>query len=579
MRSLAIAVVVLFSPGMMHAASGPRWSAMELAGHADVIVSGRVTATSTAWDRNVNAIYTYITLDVAEVLKGDVAPGLLTVKQLGGAVDGVVLSITDQATFRLGEDVLVYLESRPRDGTLYTSALWQGKWELQAAQRGQKIAVRRSPGAHTASEDRQFLSDVRTAAALAMRSPRSSSKHVSAYVADAPLPRASNGFRLLGPFRYLYSPVVDVQAGGQPGLAGGGFAEVQSAIRRWNNAGSSFRYLAGSSSGAPRCSGQIVGDGRVTITFMDPCGEMSDTGGTLALGGSYYMPGEGGSVNGQTFERAVEGFIVNNDSPTALMYLNNPGCFEEVQTHELGHVLGLDHSHDPGALMYATIDSNVCRNGARGLMADDVAGLMFIYGQGSPLGAGAPTAPPTDVRVAMQTAQLTVTWRDGIDNGSASATGYRIDFRSGHRDDGPIVASLTSPTTSVSVAVPADVAGAFNVVVMAINEAGAGPPSERRDFTLGSASGPCVAPPSPVGDLAGSINAGFASVRWSAVPGATSYRIQAGSAPGAADLYAITDLGSSTQAGAAVPAGFRGWIRVVAANPCGSSLPADIFVQ
>jgi hypothetical protein len=576
MRLLAFAVVILLSPGIMHAASGPRWSAMELAGHADVIAIGKVTASRAEWDRDVNAIYTYITLDVTEILKGDVAAGPLTVKQLGGAVDGFVLSITDQATFRLGEDVLVYLEARPRDGTLYTSALWQGKWELQSTLRGQRLAVRRGPGAHFASEERQLVSDARTAAALASRVTPVA---VTAYVADAPMPRASNGFNLLGPFRYLYSPAVDVQTGGQPGLPGGGFSEVQSAIRRWNNAGSSFRYVTGSNDGGPRCSGQMLGNGRVTITFMDPCGEMSDTGGTLALGGSYYLPGEGGSSNGQPFERAVEGFIVNNDSPTALMYLTNPGCFEEVQTHELGHVLGLDHSSDPGALMYATIDSTICRNGARGLMADDVQGLFFIYGRTSPLGVSPPSLAPTDVRVAMQSTQLTVTWRDLTAGASSSATGYRLDFRSGHREDGPVVASLTSASTSATMAVPPGVAGDFNVVVTGLNAGGAGPPSERHDFTLGIAAGTCATAPAPVGDLGGSVTAGFARVSWTAVPGATSYLIQAGTHPGSADLYARTNVGSATEASAAVAEGFRGWVRVVAVNACGASLPADAFVQ
>jgi hypothetical protein len=468
----------------------------------------------------------------------------------------------------------VYLEARPRDGTLYTSALWQGKWELQPTLRGQKLAVRRSPD--VASEDRQLVSDVRTAAALAARVAPIA---VKAYVADAPIPRASNGFNLLGPFRYLYSPAVDVQAGGQPGLPGGGFGEVQSAIRRWNNAGSWFQYVAGSNDGPPRCSGQMLGNGRVTITFMDPCGEMSDTGGTLALGGSYYLPGEGGSSNGQPFERAVEGFIVNNNSPTALLYLTNPGCFEEVQTHELGHVLGLDHSSDPGALMYAIIDSNICRNGARGLMADDVQGLFFIYGRTAPLGISPPTLPPTDVRVAMQTTQLTVTWRDLTASASSGATSYRVDFRSGHREDGPVVGSLTSAATSATVAVPHGVTGEFNVVVTGVNAGGAGPPSERRDFTLGPTVGTCSTAPAPVGDLAGSVTAGFARVFWTAVSGATSYLIQAGTHPGTADLYALTNVGGNTQAGAAVPEGFRSWVRVLAVNACGTSLPADVFVQ
>jgi hypothetical protein len=576
MRSLALLVVILLTPSMTQAASGPRWTHHQLADFADVVVTGKVTALSSGWDREINAIYTYVTLDVGEILKGDVVADRITVKQLGGTVDGVVLSVTDQPSFGIGESVLLYLEARPRDGTLYTSGLWQGKWAVQAGARGQKIAVRHAPGAHGGNAERHFLSDALASVAAARRS---SAARVTTVVADAELPSASSGFTLLGPFRYLYSPAVDVQAGGQPGLAGGGFVQVQSAIQRWNAAGSPFRYVSGTTDRSPRCSAQMLGNGRVTITFMDPCGEMSDSGGTLALGGSYFVPGEGGSSNGQTFDRAIEGFIVNNDSPTALTYLTNPGCFEDIQTHELGHVLGLNHSADPTALMYATIDSNTCWNGARGLRSDDVQGLMFIYGRTTASGATPPSSAPIDLRVATQGSQLTVSWRDPSQGMAPGATGYRVDFRQGHFDGGPVVASVAEASTTLTLTVPPGVAGPFNVVVTAFNAAGAGPPSERRDFTIGATGGGCLAPPAPIANLTGSVIAGFARVEWSAVAGATRYLVQAGSSPGAGDLFALTDVGASTSVGAAVPGGFSGWVRVFAANACGVSPPADVFVR
>jgi hypothetical protein len=366
--------------------------------------------------------------------------------------------------------------------------------------------------------------------------------------------------------------------GGQPGLVGGGFNEVRSAIQRWNTAGSSFRYVSGTNDIAPRCSAQMLGNGRVTITYMDPCGEMSNSGGTLALGGSYYVAGEGGTSNGQAFDRAIEGFIVNNDSPTALSYLTNPGCFEDIQTHELGHVLGLNHSGDPNALMYATIDSSTCRNGSRGLMRDDVEGLVFIYGRTSTLGLTPPTTAPVDVRVSTVPPRLTVTWRlAGLD--SAAPTAYRVDFRAGRDGLGPVVASVTQVPTTLTIDVPADVTGAFNVVVTGLNAAGAGPSSLPTNFTLGDTNPACAVPPPPIADATAGVSNGFARVQWSAVVGATRYLIQAGSSPGGADVFPLTELGAATTAGANVPAGFRGWARVSAANACGMSAPVDVLVQ
>jgi hypothetical protein len=92
-------------------------------------------------------------------------------------------------------------------------------------------------------------------------------------------------------------------------------------------------------------------------------------------------------------------------------------------------------------------------------------------------------------------------------------------------------------------------------------------------------SGGCAAAPPGVPSLSASVNGGFARVTWSAAPGATRYLIQAGTTVGGSDLFAGTDVGSSTTAGAAVPPGFRAWVRVFAANSCGVSAPADVFVQ
>ena len=65
-----------------------------------------------------------------------------------GRIGDEHLRVFDQAAFALGEEVLSFLEVRPRDGTLYTSALWQGKWEIEQVTRGgERVAVRYAPDA------------------------------------------------------------------------------------------------------------------------------------------------------------------------------------------------------------------------------------------------------------------------------------------------------------------------------------------------------------------------------------------------------------------------------------------------
>ena len=380
---------------------------------------------------------------------------------------------------------------------------------------------------------------------------------------------------MLGPLRYLFSPVVDVQAGGQPGLAGGGVREILSALNKWNNAGSLFRYGIGSADAAPRCTTEELGNERVTISFMDPCSEMSNTGGTLAIGGSYYFFGGAGSIDGTEFNRASEGFIVTNDGDTALGFLAKPGCFEDVQTHELGHVLGLGHSADPNAIMFPTINAG-CGAGPRTLGNDDVAGIGYIYGFRTSSRATAPLTAPSSVEVIVNgSASVTVSWGavEALNAAApAAAISYRVDFRRGHQDGGPVLASFTTVTNTLTVGLPRGVAGDFNVIVMPVNVDGGGPSSFRKDFTI------CGVPLEPVMNLSAAVVGGVARVSWQAPPGATSFRGQAGSAPGADDLFPITSFGTATAIEAPVGFGFQAWVRIVAVNSCGSSTPADVFV-
>ncbi|RCV21046.1 hypothetical protein SEVIR_4G106300v4 [Setaria viridis] len=63
---------------------------------------------------------------------------------------------------------------------------------------------------------------------------------------------------------------------------------------------------------------------------------------------------------------------------------------ESVAVHEIGHLLGLGHSSEPGAIMYPTITS---RTRKVDLASDDVVGIQSLYG-GNPNFKGVPTTTP-----------------------------------------------------------------------------------------------------------------------------------------------------------------------------------------
>jgi hypothetical protein len=120
--------------------------------------------------------------------------------------------------------------------------------------------------------------------------------------------------------------------------------------------------------------------GHISVSYNDPCGEISNSGGILAFGGAYYSVSGGTSVNGVSFGRAVAGFFVTNDGASARPYLVNSGCLQTVETHEIGHVFGMGHSGDANAIMYPII-SNGCFSGPLSLNADDIADDGSLLGR------------------------------------------------------------------------------------------------------------------------------------------------------------------------------------------------------
>jgi len=90
----------------------------------------------------------------------------------------------------------------------------------------------------------------------------------------------------------------------------------------------------------------------------------------------------------------------------------------------------------------------------------------------------------------------------------------------------------------------------------------------------------CSTPPAtPVAVNASVIGGQTASVSWQPVPGATSYIIAAGSAPGFSDVY-YGDVGNTVAVTAPVSAGFTAYVRVIAVNACGQSVASsDVYMQ
>ena len=262
MRPRATAVCLAFClvcAARAAAIGAPRWTDAELATFSDVILTGRVADVATGWDGPT--IYTYATIDVDRVLKGWVPEHRIVIKQLGGRVDDLALIIDAQASFAAGERVLLFLEVRPRDRTLSTTALWQGKWTIQGDQDDRRrVVTRRPPESQTSTFGSPVdVSSIETVASLAAPVSTRAARDASRIDINVRPREASAALRV---------PTIDAASLFVPRWPANGavtpLEDDRDCFMRYRN------------------DGQLA-----LVATTDSCGELSTSGSTTAISGAW----------------------------------------------------------------------------------------------------------------------------------------------------------------------------------------------------------------------------------------------------------------------------------------------------
>jgi hypothetical protein len=371
----------------------------QLIRQASTIALGQVTGIEGHWYAAKKQIYTHIRIRVEEVLKGELPEIEVTLNQLGGTVRGIRSWIFGSPEFVLGERVLLFLTRNP-DGSLRVLNLYQGKFSVvQNAQTGEPFIYRglNPEGVHNLARSATpqdsakplvemralaiFKAEIASRVAQEQASARSGSLPITT-LARGDMVETSERFTFLGSPSRWFEPdsgnaiPLFMNPQGEPNAPSGGFDQIRSAYQAWSTViGTTFRFH---DAGFTSAQG-FAFDGINTVSLGDPLGQIDPPqacSGTLAIGGYFRSTTETRSVNGQNFFRILEGDLVFADGWQGCGFYEDFNNLAEVATHELGHVLGLGHSPDPNATMFAFAHFD---GRSAALQTDDIAGINFFY--------------------------------------------------------------------------------------------------------------------------------------------------------------------------------------------------------
>jgi len=119
----------------------------DMAKLAPIVIIGEVNQVYSSFNADKTKIHTRAMISPIEILKGPADLGTVTVKIIGGQVDGKVATLPGAPKFEVGEKVLVFLEPREDGDGYLTLGFFQGKYTVfKDPKTGRDMLMRDEPG-------------------------------------------------------------------------------------------------------------------------------------------------------------------------------------------------------------------------------------------------------------------------------------------------------------------------------------------------------------------------------------------------------------------------------------------------